>query len=906
MSKEGSNVLRSAAFSEIFLIVLSTVAISFIIGQTNIVSAASSNSPFRGYKLPGQDRVQIQPNDPSYSIPSGVSKDDIYYFSSQEQASIWIDSANAELARGVPISAPKDSAEIAQIQQQEATTNIGPATQTNPAAALGGAVQAASLLSTKRPIPAGTATNIYSTTKPLQVGSSTIPAGTTLKHTDAGLIDSKGTLYPVDKATTLKAVESGDLDFVPKSQVSDYQNKHFNQDAPTLSSIKSFDDIKGKPGFENVADVRVTDSGTQLLDKDGKVIEAYDSKGVAIASAVGTSEYQGSLFGLIDVPGFFLGHLADGLTWSLLVVGAVQLLVPLFGGDSKLTNAISAAAFAGIMGGQAIYGLFGKGAGTLGNQGILTQTLTGPQAALIGVGIAAVVFVLLYKKEKQKVVTLQCLPWEAPLGGADCEKCNQDPLKPCSEYRCKSLGQACDIVNKGTTQERCVWIARNDVKSPLITPWKEVLSEKHVYTDMRGRPPSRGTQIKYSQSTDGCIQPFTALEFGLRTDEPSQCKIDIISNKTFDEMQFYFGESNLFAYNHTEKLRLPSPDSVTAESPELPSEGLYNFYVRCRDANGNVNEDEFVFNMCVDKSPDSTPPVIESTSITSGSAVTFGVQNTTLSLFVNEPSECKWSKQDKGFDLMENNMSCSSHVYQQNAQQLYPCTTTLGGIKDKEDNAFFFRCKDQPLKPENERNTNQESYAFTLKGTQSLSILAVGPNSTITGSTSIVQVNLTATTDDGADEGKATCYFSPTGKEGDYVTMFETNDWKHKQILSLPSGSYTYFFRCIDAGGNLDQKNTSFTILTDRSAPQVTRVYKESDALKLVTNEDAQCSYSLSSCNFVFEEGINMLLLNSQERGVHATPWKPQQSYFIKCRDDWGNEPSPNACSIVVGASTLT
>ncbi len=883
MSKEGSNVLRSAALSEIFLIVLSTIAISFIIGQTNIVSAADTTH----YYFTTTDPTTGEPYVAEHigGTPSDAQLQSGKFFTSREAA----------------------QKSISAQSQAPSVSGTAPPPQTNPVGAAGGLVQAASLLSTKRPIPPNSATNMYSTTKPLQVGSSTIPTGTTLKYTDAGLIDSKGTLYPVDKATAQKALEGGDLNYVPKTQVSDYQYAHFGQEAPALSSIKSLKDIQGKPGFENVADVRVTDTTTTLLDKDGKALEVYDTKsGALIKSAVGTSEYQGSLFGLIDVPGFFLGHLADGLTWSLLVVGAVQLLVPLFGGDSKLTNAISAAAFAGIMGGQAIYGLFGKGAGTLGNQRIWTQTLTGPQAALIGVGIAAVVFILLYKKEKQKVVTLQCLPWEAPLGGADCERCNQDPLKPCSEYRCKSLGQACDIVNKGTTQERCVWIARNDVKSPLITPWKEVLTEKHVYTDMRGRPPSRGTQIKYSQSTDGCIQPFTALEFGLRTDEPSQCKIDIISNKTFDEMQFYFGESNLFAYNHTEKLRLPSPDSVTAESPELPSEGLYNFYVRCRDANGNVNEDEFVFNMCVDKSPDSTPPVIESTSITSGSAVTFGVQNTTLSLFVNEPSECKWSKQDKGFDLMENNMSCSSHVYQQNAQQLYPCTTTLGGIKDKEDNAFFFRCKDQPLKPENERNTNQESYAFTLKGTQSLSILAVGPNSTITGSTSIVQVNLTATTDDGADEGKATCYFSPTGKEGDYVTMFETNDWKHKQILSLPSGSYTYFFRCIDAGGNLDQKNTSFTILTDRSAPQVTRVYKESDALKLVTNEDAQCSYSLSSCNFVFEEGINMLLLNSQERGVHATPWKPQQSYFIKCRDDWGNEPSPNACSIVVGASTLT
>lgn len=603
--------------------------------------------------------------------------------------------------------------------------------------------------------------------------------------------------------------------------------------------------------------------------------------------------YSGNAFGAGVV-----GELVSALAWAGTAALIVKFVAPLFGADEKLTDSLTYSALAGVGVGRLAYFAIGEGKATI--LGSAAQT-----GFVVGVAVAAVVFVLTYKKEKKKVVTLQCLPWEAPLGGADCEKCNQDPLKPCSEYRCKSLGQACDIVNKGTNAERCVWVARNDVNSPIITPWKQALTKDHIYSDMRGRPPSRGTQIKYTGTTDGCIQPFTNLEFGLTTNEPSQCKIDIVGNKTFDSMQFYFGESNLFAYNHTEKLRLPSPDSVNAESPDLPSEGIYNFYVRCQDANGNVNDDEFVYNICVDKSPDATPPVIEDTSIIPGSAVSFGVQNLSFSLYVNEPAECRWSKQDKSYDLMEYNMSCSSHVYEQNAQQLYPCTTNLMGIQDKTNNEFYFRCKDQPLKAENERNVNQESYKLNLRGTQSLSILNAGPNETITGSTSSVSVNLTAVTDDGADEGKATCFFSSSGREGDFIEMFETDSYTHKQILNLPAGNYTYSIRCVDAGGNSDNKNVTFNVFTDRTAPQVTRIYKESDALKLITNENAQCAYSLSSCNFVFEEGIRMLILNSQEKNVFATPWKAQQSYYIKCRDDFGNEPSPNSCSIVVGASNL-
>jgi len=251
-------------------------------------------------------------------------------------------------------------------------------------------------------------------------------------------------------------------------------------------------------------------------------------------------------------------------------------------------------------------------------------------------------------------------------------------------------------------------------------------------------------------------------------------------------------------------------------------------------------------------------------------------------------------------------MSCSEHVYEQNAKQLYPCSTKLTGVKDNFDNAFFFRCKDQPLKPESERNVNQQSYRFNLKGTQPLNILNAGPNETFTGSTSIIPVNLSVTTDDGADEGIATCFFSPTGNPDSYIKMFETNNYQHKQILTLSSGNYNYFFRCVDDGGNAATANISFNVFVDRNAPAITRVYKEGvDALKLVTNEKATCMYSITSCNFVFDEGVRMLWLDTKLQTTHAAQWKASQTYYIKCRDDYGNEPSPNACSVIASASTV-
>ena len=113
-----------------------------------------------------------------------------------------------------------------------------------------------------------------------------------------------------------------------------------------------------------------------------------------------------------------------------------------------------------------------------------------------GLVVAAVIFILTYSKEKKKTVTFECLPWEPPLGGAKCEDCNLDPFRPCTEYRCKSLGQACELVNAGTGKEQCTWVSKFDVNSPKITPWIEALSptsSKYI-PDTNVRPPALGTK----------------------------------------------------------------------------------------------------------------------------------------------------------------------------------------------------------------------------------------------------------------------------------------------------------------------------------------------------------------------------------------------------------------------------
>ena len=49
-------------------------------------------------------------------------------------------------------------------------------------------------------------------------------------------------------------------------------------------------------------------------------------------------------------------------------------------------------------------------------------------------------------------------------------------------------------------------------------------------------------------------------------------------------------------------------------------------------------------------------------------------------------------------------------------------------VQETIDNDYYFRCKDQPQKPEGDRNENTQSYSYKLIGTQPLNFLEITPN----------------------------------------------------------------------------------------------------------------------------------------------------------------------------------
>src|SRR3989344_5786582 len=642
---------------------------------------------------------------------------------------------------------------------------------------------------------------------------------------------------------------------------------------------------------ESFSPLPINAKGNPFIPKEGDILVTDPTTGVPTLAPESASLAKTPLG---EVKAMFTNVAFKTLVWVAVGAGVGALIGILAGGKNG-----------GSWG--ALSGAAGAGSGYLLTSLLIQNQMNAGTAFWWGTGfglsVGLAIFLLTYKKESKKIVEFNCRPFEAPIGGNDCELCNS--FKECSEYTCKSLGQACDIVNAGTKEQKCIWKNPRDVNSPIIF-MTNVSKGLKYFPDKNLRPDKTGVEI--SKLDGSCIKAFTPLEFSISTKdsltsigEPSQCKIDYNLTTKFEEMSYYMGGSNLFLYNHTEKLALPGPDNINKIAPELKNDGTYTLYIRCQDANGNFNVDPYSVRFCVEKGPDTTPPIIENTSILNGYPIQFNKSSLITEVYLNEPAECKLSKTDTDYKNMENSMNCDMNLWEMNINNFYTCRANLTGIESRKENIFYFRCKDKPDFEEKDRNVNTDSYKYVVIGTQPLNIIESSPKDTIKGATDVVPVILTIKTDNGYKNGEAKCYYK-TSNMTSYIQFLETGTNEHNQRQDLTTGSYIYSFKCVDLGGNTAYNSTSFIVETDKSGPVVTNVYKEIGQLKLKTNEEAECSYSNRDCNFEIADGVKMTTTNFN---IHNAEWKININYYIRCKDKYNNQPNPNTCSIIVNPSVF-
>ena len=519
--------------------------------------------------------------------------------------------------------------------------------------------------------------------------------------------------------------------------------------------------------------------------------------------------------------------------------------------------------------------------------GLAAIPLAGWIIIAVMIVIMAVISLIGWGKTETKTVSFKCMPWEAPLGGDDCTKCNEDPTKPCTEYRCGSLGQACVLLNPESETPKCESVAKETI-APIISPGEP--SPGYEFKEIT----KNGLSV-IGNNTE-CITEFTPVSFTLKTNEYAQCvySYTLPSSKVFEDMGElnYPKEANAFTINHTFGIFMPSISSLSVYdvTGDLKEKfGKMSMYVRCRDYWGNYNIDEYIANFCVNSGPDLTAVshLYTTTNPKTETTLKYGANTTNVIFYINEPAECKYStSSEKNYDEMENSMSCETDV-RRVTDFGWRCNTTM--TTDKEENKIYVKCKDQPWLAgtinETNRNINQEDYEYVLYVSKTeLNITSTFPTGTIENGFEPVSIDLGIKTSGGAEDGIATCYWGEHLDIPFWETGFSNN---HKQTLStVVDGEYSIAVKCEDIAGNIATSEINFVMNLDTSPPIVVRTYKEGEGLVALTDEESECSYTLDSCDFDINNASSM---DSSFSIAHRAPWEQGKTYYIKCKDSWGN-----------------
>ena len=341
----------------------------------------------------------------------------------------------------------------------------------------------------------------------------------------------------------------------------------------------------GQKGSDYVISVK----GVEKIIPSDKLVEGgiLNTKGEFVKGAIEVKTTPGSsgasqFFGIPG--GTYTDAIVSGAYWAIITYGIVQMVGPMFGLDDDQVDATSTAAAMGLGVGKSLYTLLGEGgrlqASSFGKW--ISAKFPGGVGGFsftAGLVVAAIIFYSTYKDESQETIIFTCEPWQAPTGGANCEKCNKQGALPCSEYQCRSLGQSCELLNPGTDEESCTWVNRHDVNPPVMKPLNDALLDGYVYApDNTISPPDKGVKVQNTKLSSKCAEAFTPLTFGIITNEPAQCRISSLRKNSFDDMALYFGGSNSFKYNHTQVMVLPGADALEAEGITINTDGNFEVF----------------------------------------------------------------------------------------------------------------------------------------------------------------------------------------------------------------------------------------------------------------------------------------------------------------------------------------
>ncbi|MFT4303019.1 MAG: hypothetical protein ACMXYG_00500 [Candidatus Woesearchaeota archaeon] len=324
-----------------------------------------------------------------------------------------------------------------------------------------------------------------------------------------------------------------------------------------------------------------------------------------------------------------------------------------------------------------------------------------------------------------------CGLYEAPLGNSRCNQCGPD----CSEFRCYSLGQDC-IYSEVNGFPLCE--AKTISNNEIIIG---VIDEGYVYNSIT----IDGRQINGFELLE-TVGPFELIDFSIETNVPTKCKITFLPELTFTESpSIWLGEPR-FSKSHNISFRLPDSlsipldvynylnitsleemfDLIVEANDKLKDyfdeefidkilllsdfmsdkdymtsllrhtisgldDNIYYVYFRCSDESGTYNINPLYLKFKIDDiTPDLKSPEILLSIPNNGSFIYELPFN--LSIFLDRPSECRYSEIDENYASMPYEFDCEFSPLRMSsyAGGSYLCST-LSTILSP-----YIRCSDNP------------------------------------------------------------------------------------------------------------------------------------------------------------------------------------------------------------------
>ena len=468
----------------------------------------------------------------------------------------------------------------------------------------------------------------------------------------------------------------------------------------------------------------------------------------------------------------------------------------------------------------------------------------------------------------------------------------------CTEYKCKSLGKACELLNKNSVDETCVAISSSDTTFPEISFDSDALSSGFTHESLTS---VSGVKIK-SSASDGCLKEHsTTVAFGIKLNEPGQCKVSIVHTDNYTSMESGFDSENPQGYllKHNNTFAMPSLDELDIFGTEPTRRGEFNLYIRCQDAspNNNWKDEEYTVNFCVSPQNDIGRPEIKEFVPASPGVVGLNVDSLDVKFYTDERATCKFSLTDQNYETMENEASCLNERDQLTLRGWWLCNARLNVSSISTTGNYYFRCADQPwleeevssssvVTVEPSRNVAIVSSSYGIqRTTTALSISSISHNgTTLSVGSEPVSIDFEISTAGGIDNGRSNCSYVLDGRPSS--PFFETDSNRHKQTWgTLNAGSHNVDLQCTDRARNVAVGNAQFNINVDSTGPLITRVFNSGSSLQVITNERSSCAYSTSSCSFNFVNGTLMSGLDYS----HTMPYSNGLTYKIKCRDVFEN-----------------